>query len=481
MGGGGDSLAVMRLHDTRSGTLTTLQPRDEGKVGLYVCGPTVYDDPHLGHARAALVPDVLRRYLQWRGLDVLHVRNITDVDDKIIERAAHEGRHVAEVAETYTRRYEEMLAALRVLPPHIAPRATGHLLQMHDLIEALVDAGHAYTTPAGPVSDASDVWFAVRSFSRYGSLSHRDVDELRAGARVEADARKRDPLDFALWKSAKEGEPSWPSPWGPGRPGWHIECSAMAAAYLGHDFDIHMGGADLVFPHHENEIAQSEAASGRRFARLWVHNGLLDLGGEKMSKSLGNVVGWADVVGARGSDATRFFFLQTHYRSPIAFAPERLDDAANALQRLRTFVRVGGDGDGVRDVGPSGEADDLRDRFVEAMDDDLSTPRAHAVLFDTVAAGNRHLEAGRMQEVAPLAALVVELAAVLGYELRAPVSGGGDDGLVRDLVADLLHLRAAARDRRDFATADGIRSRLADHGVTVEDRADGPTWHRTGS
>ena len=462
----------MRLYDTRAARLTELVPRDPGRVGLYVCGPTVYDHPHIGHARAALVPDVLRRYLRWRGLDVLHVRNITDVDDKIIERAARENRSAAEIAETYTRSYEQMITALRVLPPHVAPRATGHLLQMQALITDLVSSGHAYVTDG-------DVWFAVRSFDGYGSLSHRDLDELRAGARVATDERKRDPLDFALWKAAKPGEPSWPSPWGPGRPGWHIECSAMAAAYLGPDFDVHMGGNDLVFPHHENELAQSEAATGQRFAQLWVHNGLLEFSGEKMSKSLGNVLGAVDVVRHHGAAAVRFFNLSTHYRSPIVFAPERLADAANAVQRLRTFVRVHHDPDAHAAAG--GEADDLRARFVAAMDDDLGTPGAHAVLFDAVSAGNRHAEAARSGDAAVLAALVGELAEVLGYELTgADESGTRDDELVDALVGQLLELRGEARARRDFAGADVIRARLGELGVVVEDRPTGATWHRAG-
>ncbi|MBA2529760.1 MAG: cysteine--tRNA ligase, partial [Euzebyales bacterium] len=323
----------MRLYNSLTRTTEELVPRDEGRVGMYVCGPTVQDAPHFGHARAALVPDVLRRWLEHSGYEVFCVRNITDVDDKIIAKSAQEGRPAAAVAEHYARVYEAEIARLGVLPPHIAPRATGHILEMIALIERLVEVGAAYEA-------GGDVFFSVRAFDGYGKLSGRNVDELRAGARVEADARKRDPLDFSLWKAAKRGEPSWPSPWGRGRPGWHIECSAMATKYLGTAFDIHTGGQDLVFPHHENELAQSEAASGRRFARFWVHNGLLAMGESKMSKSLGNVISLGAALDRHGANVLRLFYLSAHYRSPIDFSEERLAEAAAGFDRWSAFLRA---------------------------------------------------------------------------------------------------------------------------------------------
>jgi cysteinyl-tRNA synthetase len=457
----------MRLTNTLTRTQEELVPRDEGRVTLYVCGQTVQNVPHFGHARAAIVPDVLRRYLNWRGYEVFHVRNVTDVDDKIIARANEEGIPAAAVSEKYTRISEREMDRLGVLPPDVMPRATAHIGEMIALIEQLIATGHAYES-------GGDVFFAVRSFAAYGRLSGRDVDELRAGARVEPDERKRDPADFALWKAAKPGEPSWPSPWGAGRPGWHIECSAMATKYLGQGFDIHAGGMDLVFPHHENEIAQSEAASGEPFARLWLHNGLLHVGSEKMSKSLGNFITLAEAIDRYGPDVLRMFYLQVAYRSPVDFSEERLAEARAGLERWRAFLRH------TQGLEPDGsgkdEADQARERFVAAMEDDLSTPRAQAVLFDLVTAGNQHLEAGRTGAAAALRDVLRELAGVLGYTLAEDVASG-DAELVAGLVEELLAVRQEARARRDFATSDRVRDRLAALGVVVEDRPEGPTWH----
>jgi cysteinyl-tRNA synthetase len=480
----------MRLYNTLTRTTEEFVPRDEGRVGMYVCGPTVQDVAHLGHGRADLVPDVLRRYLEWRGYEVLHVRNFTDVDDKIIVRAAEEGRLAVEVAQRNARIYEQDMARFGLLPPHVAPRATGHIIEMQQLIERLVELGSAYES-------GGDVFFSVRSFERYGRLSGRDVDELRAGARVEPDERKRDPADFALWKAAKPGEPRWPSPWGDGRPGWHIECSAMAATYLGEGFDIHAGGLDLIFPHHENEIAQSEAATKQPFARYWVHNGLLNVGGQKMSKSLGNFLTLAEALDRYGAHVLRLWFLSSAYRAPVDLDPERLADAAAGLERWTAFLRAtapreDGDPTLLDPALPGGsEPDDLaglnearvfRERFVEAMDDDLATPRAQAVLFDLVRAGNAHLEAGRTAEAHALREELLELSGVLGFRLEGGAAAGGAAGadLVRGLVEELLALHTEARSRRDFAAADGIRDRLAELGVVVEDRPDGPEWHLAG-
>jgi cysteinyl-tRNA synthetase len=455
----------MRLYNTLTRTVDELVPREAGRFSLYVCGPTVQAPPHFGHARAALVPDVLRRYLEWQGVDVLHVRNITDVEDKIIAKGAEEDRHPMAVAEEYGRIYDEQMARLGILPPHIAPRATGHILEMIELIADLIGKGGAYEADG-------DVFFAVRSFPGYGKLSGRRVDELVAGARVETDERKRDPLDFALWKAAKPGEPSWPSPWGDGRPGWHIECSAMAGKYLGTGFDLHTGGIDLAFPHHENEIAQSEAATGEPFARHWLHNGLLTIDGEKMSKSVGNVLSLAEALDVHGGTVLRFFYLAAHYRSPVELSEERLDEAAAAVERWRGFLRAA-----VGDAAPvdRGPAEEARTAFRAAMDEDLSTPQAHAALFGLVSAGHALLAEGDAAGAAAARAALLELTAVLGYDLTEPAGAGRD--VVGPLVEALLQLRAEARERRDFATADAVRDHLAEAGVVVEDSRDGARWH----
>jgi cysteinyl-tRNA synthetase len=454
----------MRLYNTLTRQVDEFVPRWAGRVGMYVCGPTVQDVPHFGHARAAIVPDVLRRYLEWSGHEVFHVQNITDVDDKIIARAEAEGRLAAEIAEHYERIWREQIARLNVLPPHVVPRATGHVIEMIALIDRLIEVDAAYEA-------GGDVLFSVRSFPGYGKLSGRDVDELRSGARVEPGEEKRDPLDFVLWKAAKPGEPSWPSPWGPGRPGWHIECSAMATKYLGDGFDIHAGGLDLQFPHHENEIAQFEAATGRPFARWWVHNGLLMIDSVKMSKSLGNFITLDGALNQYGAGVLRLFFLSAHYRSPIDLTQDRLVEARAAYERLRAFVRTAGD---LGPTEPTGQADDARARFRAAMDDDLGTPQAQAVLFDLVTAGHAHLAAGRKDEAAAARDGLLELTGVLGYELTEAETA---TTTVSPLIEELLALREEARGRRDFATADRIRARIAEAGIVVEDTPDGPRWH----
>ena len=456
----------MRLYNTLTRRTEELVPRDPGRVTLYVCGPTVQGPPHFGHARAAIVPDVLRRYLEWTGLEVFHVRNITDVEDKIIAAAEEEARPAAAVAEHYARVWDEQIGRLGVLPPHVVPRATGHIIEMIEMIERLLTTGAAYEA-------GGDVYFSVRAFEGYGKLSGRKPDELRAGVRIEADERKRDPLDFALWKAAKPGEPDWASPWGRGRPGWHIECSAMATKYLGEGFDIHAGGMDLVFPHHENEIAQAEAATGRPFARLWMHNGLLNLGAQKMSKSVGNIISLDEALRRYGPEVLRLFYLRADYRSPVEFSEERLDEAAAAYERLTAFLRA--TADLPADARVSDEVTTARKAFTDAMDDDLSTPRAHAVLFDLVTAGHQHLEAGRRDEAAAVRNAVRELGGVLGYAFSG--SETREAGLVAPLVEELLAIRAEARERRDFAMADRIRARLSELGIVVEDSPDGARWH----
>jgi cysteinyl-tRNA synthetase len=394
----------LQLSNTLTRRKEPFVPRDEGRVGMYLCGPTVYGETHIGNLRNVVVFDVLRRHLVASGYEVLYVRNLTDVDDKIIAAAGHDPLRAFVVAERWARVYEEVTAALGALPPDIVPRASGHIPEMLALIARLLDHGLAYQA-------GGDVFFAVGKWPDYGKLSGRDVAELRSGARVEVNPEKRDPLDFVLWKGAKPGEPTWDSPWGPGRPGWHIECSAMAAKYLGTGFDIHGGGEDLVFPHHENEIAQSEGATGDPFARYWLHNAFLEVKGEKMAKSVGNVVSPRELLRRYRGVVLRYALLGAHYRSPLEFSNEALDDAAASYQRLATFAVNAAralppaDEDPARAPGPAGTGHPApprspagglalvgeggwRERFLAALDDDLNVPAALAVLFDLVADTN---------------------------------------------------------------------------------------------
>ena len=472
---------ALQLHNTLTRRKEPFVPRDEGRVGIYLCGVTVYSEPHVGNLRNVVVFDVLRRHLSASGYQVLYVRNYTDVDDRIIEAAGHDPLRAFVVAERWTRVYEEIVAALGVLPPDIAPRASGHIPEMLELISRLVEVGLAYQA-------AGDVYFAVGRWPQYGKLSGRDLAELKAGARVEVNPDKRDPLDFALWKGAKPGEPTWDSPWGPGRPGWHIECSAMAGKYLGRGFDIHGGGEDLVFPHHENEIAQSEGATGEPFARYWVHNAFLELKGEKMAKSVGNVVSPRELLRRHRGVVLRYALLGAHYRSPLEFSEEVLADAAASYDRLATFAtnaaralsghREGGDGPGgvERDPDPASP----RGRFEAALDDDLNVPAAMAVLFDLVAEANpligklEHGDTGVAGELRDRFATFLGLAGRLGF---TPLDDLPDPAAFRPVLDLLLDLRERARGSRDFAVADAIRDRLAEAGIRVEDRPGGPRWH----
>ncbi len=462
----------MQIHSTLSRTTEPLEPRDPGKVGIYVCGPTVQAVPHLGHGRAFVVFDLLRRHLEWAGYDVTFVRNITDIDDKIINAANERGVTVEQHADEMIAVFAESMAGINVLPPDVEPKATEHIPQMLELIEALVERGHAYAADG-------DVYFAVRSHPDYGKLSGRDIDELLSGARVEPGEVKRDPLDFALWKGAKAGEPAWESPWGPGRPGWHIECSAMARHYLGDRFDIHGGGSDLVFPHHENEIAQAEAATGVPFARHWMHNGMLNLGGEKMAKSTGHVIDLVEASRDYPAAALRLFYLRAHYRSPLEYSLGLLDEAVAAWDRLRSFRRKVGEVDA-----PDQE---YLARFAAALDDDLASQEAIAVLFDLVREGNRLIDAG--ESAAAMAGAYDVMVGVLGLTeekataipdglapLLASQGIGADD--LDSAMAALIEVRADARSAKDWATADAIRDGLATAGITIEDTADGARWYR---
>ncbi|GGI07804.1 cysteine--tRNA ligase [Egicoccus halophilus] len=465
------------LYDTLRREKVPFEPRDAGRVSVYVCGPTVQADAHVGHGRLAVVTDVLRRHLRHAGNEVTFVQNVTDIDDKIILRARREKVDPAVVATRYTRAWNRTMDALDVLAPDVQPLATAHLLEMHALIQELIDQDKAYAVDG-------DVFFRVRSFEGYGKLSRRPIDDMQQGDDVVGADRKEDPLDFAMWKSAKPGEPSWPSPWGDGRPGWHIECSAMAVRHLGSGFDIHCGGLDLVFPHHENEIAQHEAAHGGVFARHWVHNGMVRMGEEKMSKSIGNVVSLHDAVEEWGVGPLRLWYLSAHHRSPLTFDTERLRDAAASHQRLTTFLRS------ARRAADDVSADEQAarphlDAFTAAMDDDLNAPQAVAALHELVSTGNERLPAAERgdetarAQVASLAEALVTLGdGVFALGLEAALAdAAGLERQLAPLVEQLLDQRRNARGDRDFATADRIRDQLAAAGVVVEDRPDGPRWY----
>jgi cysteinyl-tRNA synthetase len=468
---------ALALYDTLRRAKVTFVPAVEGQVGMYVCGPTVQGDAHVGHGRAAVVFDVLRRYLSYVGHSVRFVQNVTDIDDKIIIRARREGVDAAVIATRYTRAFERTMDALGVLPPDVRPLATGHLLEMQELIATLIAQDKAYAVEG-------DVFFRVRSFAAYGALSNRRIDDLVQGDDVIDRDRKEDPLDFALWKSAKPGEPSWPSPWGPGRPGWHIECSAMAVTHLGAGFDIHGGGLDLVFPHHENEIAQHEAAHGTSFARHWIHNGMVQMGDAKMSKSVGNVVSLADAIATVGRGPLRLWYLSAQHRTPLTFDDQRLEDAGVVFQRFVTFLRAArrAAGDTAAD-GTSGQAH--RERFVAAMDDDLNAPVAVAALHELAGTGSELLRSAGAGDPAARAALadladtLVELAdRVLGLGLAdALAAAAAIERRMAPLVEAELARRAEARAAKDFATADAIRDELIAAGIVVEDGPGGASWY----
>ena len=467
----------MLVNSTLHRGLVELVPADPGVVGMYVCGATVQSEPHVGHGRYAVVFDMIRRYLLWSGHRVTFVRNITDIDDKIIVAAAAAGEEVTARADRIAAIFSSAYRALGVSDPDHEPKATEHVPEMLDLIARLIDRGLGYPARNG------DVYFAVRSLESYGKLSGRRPDELLSGARIEVSEEKNDPLDFALWKAAKPGEPSWDSPWGPGRPGWHIECSAMALRYLGSDFAIHGGGSDLIFPHHENEIAQSEGATGEAFARFWLHNGMLNLGGEKMSKSTGLLVDLQAAIDRFGGMSLRLFYLMAHYRSPLDYSEELVTAASMAYARLRRFL--------TRAPRPIAVDPDqaLMDRFVESMDQDFATPDGLALVFDAVAEANRLLDLGPAPEA--LVAAIHEIVSVLGIEIEeerlddiAQLVGelgaefGVDGGSPDEVVSRLIEMRAQARAERDFARSDLIRDRLTNAGVVVEDTSDGARWVR---
>ena len=453
----------MKLYNTLSGQVEEFVPAEGNLVKMYVCGVTPYSATHVGHALSYVVFDTLRRYLEHKGYEVRHIQNFTDIDDKIIQRAQESGVSEDDLVEEFIGDYFQTMDALNIQRASEYPRATREIPRIIDAIAGLIDRGHAY--PA-----AGDVYFRVTSKDDYGKLSHRTLDSMIAGARIQVDENKEHPMDFVLWKGAKPGEPSWESPWGPGRPGWHIECTAMSLEYLGEQLDIHGGGQDLVFPHHENEIAQSECYTGAKpFSRYWMHNGLLQLGSDKMSKSLGNLVSVVEALERYSPDAMRLYFLSSHYRSPLAYSDEGAAAVERSLERVRRAL-VPGNGSG-----PEVDAETHRARFTAAMDDDLNTPQAVAALFDLARDINRGRDAG--QSVGSGQDALRELGGVLGltFEDRPSL----DDNLAAAPFIDLLvSVRTELRAARQFALADQIRDGLAEQGVTLEDGPQGTQWQR---
>ena len=474
---------TLQLHDTATRAVREFTPITPGQATVYLCGATVQAPPHIGHLRSAVCFDVLTRWLRTSGYRVTFCRNVTDIEDKILRVAATEDVAPWIVAERNQRAFTWAYDAVGCRAPDIEPRATGHVPEMIALIRRLIDSGHAY--PAG-----GDVYFDVRSYPAYGALSGQRPDQMRPTEDNAAeDAAKRDPLDFTLWKGAKPGEPSWETPWGPGRPGWHLECSAMSTKYLGSSFDIHCGGLDLVFPHHENEIAQSRAA-GDGFARYWLHNGLLGLDGEKMSKSLGNSLLVTDVLDRVRPAELRYYLVQAHYRSLLNYSEDALEEAAAAYQRIERFVhratetlgRLGLDFDGEADPAGDNEPNELPVSFRSAMDEDLGVPAALAAVHACVRDGNQALAASDKAGARASLVRLRSMLDVLGLDPLAPHWAGtsGSDDRLRQVVGSLVKLtlqqRDAARARRDYATADSIREGLEEIGVVVEDTPEGPRW-----
>ncbi len=466
----------IKIYNTLTRKKEDFETLEPGKVRMYVCGPTVYSKAHVGHAMSALVFDIIRRYLEYRGYQVTHAMNFTDVDDKIIQRANQQGVDPFDLANGYIEEFEQNLADLNILPATINPRATQEIKAIIEIVQGLIDKGYAY-----PVD--GDVYFRVDRDQDYGRLSGRKFEDNQAGARIDVDERKESPWDFALWKAAKPGEPAWDSPWGKGRPGWHIECSAMNLSHLGEQIDIHGGGNDLIFPHHENEIAQTESFTGKTFARYWVHNGMLQLGGEKMSKSLGNLVTIEDFLSKHGGDVMRFIVLNSAYRNPLTFNEDVIAQAEKGLERLRSALRPALPG---AKGAPQASLDTLaeevkatRGGFIEAMDDDFNSAGAMGYLFELVRCINQtRADGGTGEQLKPGQDTLRELTGVLGLQLK---DEGAQSAKASDAFIDLLvEVRTELRKQKLWALSDVVRNRLLELGVTLEDSKEGTTWRYNG-
>ncbi len=454
----------MKIYDTLSGEKKEFVPVHEGRVGIYVCGPTTYDYAHIGHARPAILFDVFRRFLEYLGYDVILISNITDVDDKIINKANELGKDPIEMAHYYAREYLKDMDALRVRRANIIPKATRHIEEIINLIKILVDKGYAYES-------GGDVYFSVKKFKDYGKLSHRKIEEMLAGARVEVNEKKRDPLDFALWKASKPGEPSWQSPWGPGRPGWHIECSAMSMNYLGPTLDIHGGGADLIFPHHENEIAQSEAATGKPFAKYWMHVGLVRFEKEKMSKSIGNVFLIKDFLKKYPPEVLRLMYLNSHYRKPYDFSEKNIEDSLPLLEKIWSTYQILKDSamqeEPSKDIAM--KIEDAREKIIAALEDDFNTREAMKEYLSFINFA-RELKGGDA-----LAALnfLKEMDEIFDLLPR-----GENEGKEKELIELLLNVRNEERKRKNYEIADYIRDELEKIGIKIEDTKEGTKWYK---
>ena len=462
---------MIRIYNTLTRKKEDLQTLEPNVIKMYVCGVTVYNDAHVGHAMSALVFDIIRRYLEYRGFEVRHVMNYTDVDDKIINRANQLKEDPFKLAQRYIDDYAQNLKDLNILPASSNPRATQTMDKIQSMVKGLIEKGFAYAASNG------DVYFRVTRDKDYGKLSGRKRDDMQAGARIEVEEAKEHPMDFALWKAAKPGEPSWESPWGQGRPGWHIECSAMNLAELGEQIDIHGGGNDLIFPHHENEIAQSESYTGKLFARYWIHNGMLQLGGEKMSKSLGNIISIKEFLSRRDADVMRMLVLNGTYRAPLMFNDETLNAAEKSVERLKSGFRPASPSAKGLPAGTSAEllaqAEAVHQAFTSAMDDDFNTAGAVAALFEFVKAINTARDAGATDEqLKPAQATLRELSGVFGLRLADKKGSGETDGFI-DLLVDV---RTEVRKQKLWALSDLIRDRLKTLGVTIEDGKEGTIW-----
>ncbi len=464
-----ETTRLLHIHNSLTKKKEPFQPLVPGKVSLYVCGSTVYDYCHIGHARSIMVVfDMVTRYLRLQGYDVHYVRNITDIDDKIIQRANERGEATDVLTERFIQAMREDEQALSVLPPNEEPRATAHIPEIVNFITRLIEKGDAY------VAENGDVYFQVASFADYGKFSHQSLEKLRRGARVDILDVKRDPLDFVLWKMAKPDEPSWDSPWGKGRPGWHIECSAMCASCLGEHIDLHGGGLDLIFPHHQNEIAQSESLFGNPFVKTWMHVGYIQVDREKMSKSVGNFTTIREILAQYPSEVIRYFLLASHYRSPINYSQENLNSAKAALERLYTCLR------GLDASAQPPSSEEFTAQFQAAMDDDFNTPLAFAVLFDLVREINRYRAAGDLQQASRFATLLKKLAEIFGILQMDPESflQSGLSEVEAQAIEQLIADRNKARSDKDWQRADELRQELTYKGIILEDSAEGTTWRR---
>lgn len=472
----------LRLFNTMTRQKEEFKPREEGKVAMYSCGPTVYNFFHVGNGRMLVVFDMVRRYLMYKGYDVTFIQNFTDVDDKIIQRGKEEGMDPLTLSQKYIREYFQDAQALGIMPATIHPKATEHIPEMIEIILGLIDSGLAYEVDG-------DVYFAVEKFPSYGKLSGRSLEDMQAGARVEVDERKKNPMDFALWKSAKPGEPAWKSPWGEGRPGWHIECSAMSLKYLGAGFDIHGGGGDLVFPHHENEIAQSEGfLKGKPFAHYWMHNAFLTVNQQKMSKSLGNFFTVREILEHFPGEVIRFYLLGTHYRSPLDFNDENLAMAQKGLERLQTSIRLADEAiarkgseafDPEKDQELKAAVAEAKQNFENAMDDDFNSALAYASLFELGKSINAHLQnqGYASPELVKARETLVNLAQVLGFDLEHPAqSANAGDETLGQVMELLMEIRAKARQKKDWEMSDLIRDKLKEIGFVIEDTPQGARW-----